>query len=359
MKKRGLVVIVACVLPTVLILNKLLKSSLTKSHHLSTDKLAPERLLQAIQHGTSTTLDRPRAPSANFSVNNETINKIVNNRLLRPMSSDQYVSRSIVEPRETCNASTVYLIAVFSRVANVDGRAVIRHTWASVGELGADSHLLFILGQPTAAFQHVEELVYDEHRRYNDVLQISSTDTPAYLTAKSLAYIDWSLRRCVQAKYIVKTDDDTYLNLPLLKQILMTYKQQMKGQVFAVGHMFKGAKPNSMRFSKWYHSAFKLSTQSFPNYLSGSAYVIDARLLEAISSAKHLLEPLWLEDVYVTGMLAVHAGAQLIHDERFHYNKVPLQRLCQYSTSVVASHGLSVAELERLWQHLHQGFLSC
>ena len=272
-----------------------------------------------------------------------------------------WLPRILAEPHKdvVCSQSTKQLIVTFSSVANINLRSVIRHTWASKEQLAPSTSLMFVLGWPTTVFEHLQGALRDERTRYNDVLQIAASDTAANLTVKALTVINWVTSNCRHLHFIVKTDDDVFLNIPLLTQALSYYSQQTnEGSLFAIGYLFRGAKPNDRRFATWYHPAHLMSNNSFPDYLSGSAYVISVPLLKEMVKIIPSVPQFWLEDIYVTGMLVKKAGGQLIHDERFHYRKVPPFKYCDYKR-LISSHGLTVSDIQRIWSTLLKQSLHC
>ena len=55
--------------------------------------------------------------------------------------------------------------------------------------------------------------------------QESFIDTYANLTLKSLLLLRWFTQRCEDSQYVMKTDDDVYINLVKLHQLVLTNRE--------------------------------------------------------------------------------------------------------------------------------------
>jgi len=58
--------------------------------------------------------------------------------------------------------------------------------------------------------------VADESTKYGDVIQEGFLDTYNNLTLKSVMLLKWVRTHCRHALYVMKTDDDMFVNLPRL-----------------------------------------------------------------------------------------------------------------------------------------------
>ena len=110
------------------------------------------------------------------------------------------------------------LVIVCSAVKNFEERQVIRDTWAKDQLTLSNVKVIFLLGQlKNATFQ---SNVTTESENYGDILQEGFIDTYANLTVKSLMLLKWFSKECVKVPYILKTDDDMYINLKQLFQLV-------------------------------------------------------------------------------------------------------------------------------------------
>lgn len=64
-----------------------------------------------------------------------------------------------------------------------------------------------------------------ESQTYGDILQESFVDSYANLTLKSVMLLKWFTRECDNIPYVLKTDDDMYINLKQLFQLTIGNKK--------------------------------------------------------------------------------------------------------------------------------------
>ena len=105
------------------------------------------------------------------------------------------------------------LIFVTSEPTNFDRRRLIRKTWASAKNLEHKSRplffkVIFIVGKDTGQ----KSGLAGEHKRYGDLLHAGIIDSYNNLTLKVQMAIDFAVHECQKFDYVIKTDDDMYLN---------------------------------------------------------------------------------------------------------------------------------------------------
>ena len=62
--------------------------------------------------------------------------------------------------------------------------------------------------------------VVQEQRQFGDILQEDFVDSYMNLTLKSVMGLKWASRRCPSARFLMKTDDDMFVNVPKLLDYL-------------------------------------------------------------------------------------------------------------------------------------------
>lgn len=168
-------------------------------------------------------------------------------------------------------------------------------------------------------------------------------DEYSNLTVKSLMMLKWFTQQCSKVPYLLKTDDDVYINLMTLRDLLVANKRPN----LLLGNLICGAKPIRDPYNKWYSPEYMYSPKEYPNYLSGTGYVM------SINTAKLLLEaslstPIFhLEDIYVTGILAREKSIRPVDNVGFTYTKRLLMRPCLYAQTV-SSHHLNRHEMMKM-----------
>ena len=268
----------------------------------------------------------------------------------------------IHQPTAGCEEDSPFLlIAVCSAAHHFDLRQAIRQTWASViHKHRLSTKLVFMLGAPSGEYEHLQQHVTKESQMYGDVIQEDFVDTYVNLTVKSIGVLKWAIQFCPGVKFLMKTDDDVFVNIANIISLLMDLatKRTSQSARFMLGHVIKNAKPLSNRSSKWYAPTALFKGKTYPTYMSGSAYVITGNIIEDLYSAATTRRSFWLEDIYITGMLSSQLDIPLVHNDKFTYNKPRILHPC-FFRAVMSAHELSTAELHQIWSKLHTLDLDC
>ena len=106
-------------------------------------------------------------------------------------------------------------IAVVSEPFNFNRRNIIRSTWLQHVKNNHQNLIdlvgfAFILGR--TAKNHVQVLIERESYEHKDILQIDMIDTYYNLSMKAAALLNWLKQNCIEVDFILKVDDDVYVN---------------------------------------------------------------------------------------------------------------------------------------------------
>lgn len=66
----------------------------------------------------------------------------------------------------------------------------------------------------------LQKTLNEENRSYGDLVQGSFLDTYRNITYKHVMVFKYVLYHCPKAKYVLKTDDDVFVNIPTMKNFL-------------------------------------------------------------------------------------------------------------------------------------------
>ncbi|XP_026549630.1 beta-1,3-galactosyltransferase 4-like, partial [Notechis scutatus] len=111
------------------------------------------------------------------------------------------------------------LVLVASAPGHAARRAGVRRSWGGARVAGGHSvHTVFTVGLPGDVAQ--QAALEREAAEHGDLLQARFADTYTNLTLKTLAMLGWATTRCPTARFLLKTDDDVFLNLPALARHL-------------------------------------------------------------------------------------------------------------------------------------------
>ncbi|XP_063217560.1 beta-1,3-galactosyltransferase 1-like isoform X2 [Bacillus rossius redtenbacheri] len=263
---------------------------------------------------------------------------------------------ALVAQPEICAGDLFLLIVVCSAVPNWEARAAIRDTWGGAASSNASSavRVAFLLGDPDNAT--LQDQVEEESLQFGDIIQEGFIDSYNNLTVKSVMLLKWVVRRCRSLRYVMKTDDDMFVNVGGLTGLL---RSRGPSAPLLLGTLICGARPISDPRSKWFAPLYMFSGRVYPNYLSGTGYVMSTGIAALLYRAA-LGTPLFhLEDVYVTGLCARAAGVRPRDHPGFTYARRRLDPCLYRHPSVVTSHRLTPAELRRVWALVRAPDLDC
>uniref|UniRef100_A0A8C6VC36 Hexosyltransferase n=1 Tax=Naja naja TaxID=35670 RepID=A0A8C6VC36_NAJNA len=195
-----------------------------------------------------------------------------------------------------CALTTPWLLVLVASAPGHEARrAAVRRSWGVARVAGGHSvQTVFTVGLPgDVARQAALEREAAEH---GDLLQGRFADTYANLTLKTLAMLGWATTRCPTARFLLKADDDVFLNLPAL------------GPAAAyLGRIHWRVAPDRDPSSRHYVPASLYSPSAYPPYCSGTTYVLSGPAAVAVLAAARHLPLFAVEDAFV-GLCARRAG---------------------------------------------------
>ena len=264
------------------------------------------------------------------------------------------VNKFVLKPNICGEKNVTLLICINMKRNGFNQRSVIRETWGSYGELLNETvKLAFILGSPKAKENpKIQKQILDEADRYHDIVQGKFIDDYHNVTLKVLSLLHWVNDMCSFVDYIIKTDDDVYVNIPLLISLLRNTSQAHPGQNFMIGHSHKRVTVIKNPKSKWYAPPNEYNKTHYPTYLGGFSYAMTRPTAISIKEAAYSTSFFWLEDVYITGIISKLANITLYHDNRFSWKKPNISRGDFYQGRVISGSALSIKEIRQVHEKL-------
>ncbi|XP_023225803.1 beta-1,3-galactosyltransferase 1-like [Centruroides sculpturatus] len=227
-----------------------------------------------------------------------------------------------------CSFRPYLLILVASSPENFDRRAAIRRTWGRSSLRMLRNNLstvtMFLVGRSTDS-KFLNILVENEKISSGDLVVGDYADTYRNLTLKIIHGARWAHRYC-QSSYLLKTDDDCYVNVALLLKFLSRSNKMHKG--LYVGRKRSRAKVVRDPKSKWYVSKEQFSPSVYPDYVSGIGYIVSADVLSVFVDETTHYAPFPNEDAFV-GTVLRRRGVKPIHSSRFSISSGPW-RVCNF-----------------------------
>ncbi|XP_078530585.1 beta-1,3-galactosyltransferase 5-like [Lissotriton helveticus] len=236
-------------------------------------------------------------------------------------------------PEPPCDPRQVLLILITSAPWHSEARQMIRKTWAAHEQVSYPWQAVFLIGQ--SYDREMTKMIRDEQQKFGDILIGNYMDTYRNLTRKVMHGLKWARDRC-QPEYVLKTDDDCFVNTDGLPALLAEHNTVKAG--LYVGSLFPRDKRMVIRepSSKWYVSQRDYESDIFPPYVSGVGYILSLDAADLILRAAEYVRPIPVEDVYI-GVLAKMAGIQVKSSARFAKHNVNW-RVCNYRYLMVIHH---------------------
>ncbi|XP_053201830.1 beta-1,3-galactosyltransferase 5-like [Panonychus citri] len=215
-----------------------------------------------------------------------------------------------ISPDDDSNSVDIFLlIFIHSAPNNFKKRKIIRDTWASSQNISfSQIRRVFLLGLVDDI--ELQRSINQENKIHGDIIQGNFVDTYRNLTYKHVMGLKWITYYCRSAKFVLKTDDDifvdTYQLINHLKGLMINSLTQPKRLIncFVVRNPY----PKRSANSKWKVTYQEFPGKHYPDYCSGwviifTSYAVFELYLQSTSTLYF-----WVDDVYVTGLLADKAA---------------------------------------------------
>lgn len=213
------------------------------------------------------------------------------------------------------------LLLVISAPGEFKRRQWIRsQSWGIAKHLEKyEAALVFVVGEDKN--HSFTENLKEENEAFRDLLLDSYLeDSYVNLTRKVLSALYWtSIQPWKRLRYIAKIDSDTFINMRLL---FKTSETMPHDSPCILGHVFVESLVVRVHGHKWYVSKAVYPQKYFPKYANGPSYVINRNAIPRLISLETLLDlrdrrELFLEDVYITGILRQRYGIELRNVDSF------------------------------------------
>lgn len=200
---------------------------------------------------------------------------------------------------------TFLLVYVHSDPANYMKRLLLRQTWAQPKLYELPIRIVFFVGvrskDPT-----IEQAVQLESDNFHDIVQTVYEDTYRNLSYKSLFAIHWIATYCNHSRFVLKTDDDAYVNMRALLHHLndldtpRTCSRPPRHMVLCrIWHTMHPLRDDI----KWGVTKEEFAGDVYPSYCSGIAWVVTQDMIRALHGIYNRVAHFWIDDVYITGLL--------------------------------------------------------
>lgn len=243
------------------------------------------------------------------------------------------------------------LVAITSAPSHKDARMAIRQTWGHYGQR-SDVKIAFLLGS-TNDSQLAKDLT-DENKLYGDLISGRFLDSYDNLTLKTVSLLEWVDNYCNNIKFVLKTDDDMFINIP---KLLSFIEKRPKDKWTIFGRLAKKWKPIRNKNSKYYVSPSQYQPAILPDFTTGPAYLMTGDVIHDLYVVALGKTYLKLEDVFTTGIVAQDIKVKRTHVIEF-YNRRVTMNACNIQKGI-SVHMVKFDEQFDLWKKLLDGKTKC
>lgn len=214
------------------------------------------------------------------------------------------------------------LLAVPSAVANFEKRQAVRNGTRGdfVGNATNHAVMLFFLGKPSPQenLSSIQYQIDEEDKTFGDIIQEDFEDVYKNNRLKSVAMLRWVTTYCTNTKYVIRTDDDIIINMTSLVPVLERTAETLDN--FIIGKKKVGDDPARNVNSKYYMSVQEYPQRTLPPYLLGGLMGFPINTAKLLYEAALRVKPIWLEDVYISGLCAARLDITILSDPEFTFD---------------------------------------
>lgn len=252
--------------------------------------------------------------NATYVADNKTVEEIY--RYIKAMKSKVPVNphyfKYMMNPAKMCYGQDIFLLVyVHTAPEHHKRRTAIRETWGNpLNFKDIIIKLVFLMGRPKE--QNIQDALALENEAYGDIVQETFIDSYRNLTYKAIMGLKWITAHCNHAKFILKTDDDIFVNIFNLVNHLKSMYSFRQGNLSKMVLCLVWYRMKVIRDpkSKWYIPYSEFKEDYFPTYCSGSAYIFTADVAVDMYNVSSQIPFFWVDDFYITGLLAQKVGVK-------------------------------------------------
>ena len=213
----------------------------------------------------------------------------------------------IIYNKDICNSEReiLFLVLVHTATEHFKRRQSLRKTWGNITLYQTyQMRIVFLLGIPKN--RSLNAKIKEENSQHGDIVQGNFIDDYVNLTHKGVMGLRWVTENCRQAKFIVKVDDDVFVNtLLLIENLLGKFwysSRHIMGDVLHSALIF--------RWGKWdagKDQFVNMTNYPFP-YCTGVFVILTNDIVEELYKAAKATDFFWIDDVYLFGILPDKVG---------------------------------------------------
>nr|XP_027235230.1 acetylgalactosaminyl-O-glycosyl-glycoprotein beta-1,3-N-acetylglucosaminyltransferase-like [Penaeus vannamei] len=147
-----------------------------------------------------------------------------------------------------------------------------------------------------------------EHPKWATQPPIDYKDEYRLLVYKALASLNWVMLRCMQVPWTLHADDDILIDVFALAKVLQSVDANSTEKFLC----HSGTSP-VLRKGKWSVDVAEYPALEYPYYCAGGMWILQTKQIPRLLEASKVAPFLWVDDVYICGILREHAGIKQMH----------------------------------------------
>eukprot|EP00058_Branchiostoma_floridae_P017358 XP_002602846.1 hypothetical protein BRAFLDRAFT_128942 [Branchiostoma floridae] len=252
-----------------------------------------------------------------------------------------------------CKGEDVFLLIIVTTPPESKAqRQAIRNTWGdeiNIPGIGA-IRTIFAVGVSDDA--GIQQTLQDENEMFRDIIQESFTDAPRNGTLKTVMCLKWAFQFCPNAKYVMKTSPDTFVNIFSLVTYLKGLPESEASELM-LGWVITDKKPTrdpNGPWKYWYVPNDVFPGDTFPPYVWGFAYVMSNDMPWLLYETSLTTKYLFMADIYL-GICLEKLGIAPRHHSGFCHYDVNINS-CGFEWLVVSRGAGNPEKMTKYWKAL-------
>lgn len=245
-------------------------------------------------------------------------------------------------------------IAIISNAPHFEQRQGIRDSWLQERTcLAVPTRIAFFVGMSPDDDDEVNRRVREEAKRHGD-LQVMDNLVESYrgIVRKTRRAVEWGFSG-PGTDFLFKTDDDSYVVLGELVRTLTVLKEtNPEWRQVLFGEIFRNKSPVREPEHRWYVSKEDWAAEKFPDYATGSGYVLGCGLGEFLMRKEVKIREKMVPVEDVTVGIWLHR----LHNEYNqtviykHDDRIQHSRILSCLPSDIIGNPYTPDEMRRAWQ---------
>lgn len=256
---------------------------------------------------------------------------------------------AMIEPRQVNLQQNLFLLVIVcsspDKHENMERRDMIRKTWGNINAADVPRDVkwktVFMMGKPQDV--EIHRAVMSEHKQHGDLLIGDYKDEYRNISTKLLMAFQWASK--IKFNYILKTDDDVYVDIPWLTAWL---KARGDEEFLYAGRLYSGPVQRD-KTHRHYVAPDDLSLDYYPVFCKGAMYVLSRNLLTRMVDLSKHIKRIGPDDAYV-GLLAYQLGVKATGIPEFFQQQwlhwfIGFISACQFQTIMAIGDSLTPSQV--------------